>query len=450
MHILEDYLFLLDFLGTIVVSLIALACGLIFGPPVAKYCGWLLIFCAAYLIFPKRLLRDYIEIDTQPLWLMALSVVAGVGILVAGGYYVTMGQEDYDNVTHSAGVKVAEWTTKRRFLLIPYPAYKKVWTVQTYIPGPKGDNPKSPGDAFFSTILSGNGKRAFVFYDQKAYKNNKQEWLHSELDGEWGAVLDAENGKTLYARQLYFPTLQAAAFLPGNGSVMIWEGAYSGENFVRRWDEARPKDLEDRRSALQTWTDLKNPALAGKDRARIFTPLSLHAGCALAGEKTIYFPALLAASGKDHASTYLNGTLSVFGGPDRKAVANLTLDAYGDYFKAWDVSPDGSEIALAPHQYKTKEDRIEIRALPDQKVTATFDPPGSSADWLEYSADGKSLLVFNTELKLLTVLDRKNGKETGRFALYAPGDISMAGISADAQSVLLFNQDTGELSLFRR
>lgn len=449
MNFFEDYLFIFDFLVTIVISVIALGCGLIFGPPVAKYCGWVLILCAAYLIFPKKLVRDYIDIDTQPLWLMAVSFVAGVGILIAGGYYVNMHQEDHDSIKHSAGVKAAEWTTKRRFLLVPYPSYKKIWTVRTFIPAPKGENPKSPRGAFFSTILSSDGKRALVFYEQKSYRNDKNEWVNSELSGEWGAVLDAENGRTLYARQLYFPTLQAAAFLPGNGSVLIWEGSY-GDNFVRQWDEARPKDLEDRRPAGQAWNDLKNPVLTGKDRARIFTPLSLHAGCVLSGEKTLYFPALLAASGKDHASTYLNGTLSIFGGPDRKAVANLALDAYGDYFKAWDVSPDGSEIALAPHQYKAKEDRIEIRALPDQKVTATFDPPGSSADWLEYSADGKSLLVFNTELKLLTVLDRKNGKETGRFALYAPGDISMAGISADAQSVLLFNQDTGELSLYRR
>jgi hypothetical protein len=346
-------------------------------------------------------------------------------------------------------VKAAEWTTKRRFLLVPYPSYKKIWTVRTFIPAPKGENPKSPRGAFFSTILSSDGKRALLFYEQKSYRNDKNEWVNSELSGEWGAVLDAENGRTLYARQLYFPTLQAAAFLPGNGSVLIWEGSY-GENFLRQWAEARPKDLEDRRPAVQAWNDLGNPVLTGKDRARIFTPLSLHAGSALAGSKTIFFPALLAAAGREHATTYLSGTLSAFGGPDRKAVASLALDEYGDYFKAWDVSPDGSEIALAPHRYKTKEDRIELRALPGLKVTTEFNPPGSSADWLEYSCDGKSLLVFNTELKLLTILDKKRGKETGRFALYAPGEISMAGISADAQSVLLLNQNTGELSLYRR
>lgn len=447
MNFFEDYLFILDFLATIAISVIALACGLIFGPPVAKYCGWVLLFCAAYLIFPKKLVRDYIDIDTQPLWLMILSFVTGAGILVAGGYYVTMGRSDYDKAKHAAGVKAAEWTTARRFLLAPYPSYKKVWTVQKFTPIPKMK--QSPGEnVFFSTILSSDGKRALVLYDRESYTNDAQRSFNIETDGGWGAVLDAETGKTLYAGKLNFPVLHAAAFLPGNSSVLLWEGSY-GENFVRQWDEARPRDLEGRRPALQTWTDLKNPALAGKDRARVFDPLVLHTGSG-SNTEPVYFPALLAAAGKDNASAYLSGTLSVFGGPERKAIASIIPGAKWDYYKAWDVSPGGSEIALAPHQYKTDKDRIEVRTLPDLKVTAEFCPPGGSADWLEYSGDGKNLLVFNTELKLLTVLDAKTGKETGRFALYAPGDVSMAGISADAKNVLLLRQDTGELSLYRR
>jgi len=389
--------------------------------------GIALIAVGAMTASPKKLVSmtsTYSE--AQPWWnivlsllLGALLVTAGVGIATKGG---TMLRRDASEVIQGALVR-------RTAFVIPRESYEKAWSHDF------GGHTLGKGDELIvmRAIMSPDASTALVFYETRI-AGDRDEWMLT-IDATTGEVLGPAASGSLEA---------SAVIAAERTSFRRWsygEDAYTAIDGRKEGDWAfdapAPTPPRDSLAAFE--------GLPGQ-RLRLYAPFG-------GFEETLAL--VKEADGVCSRGTFRS--VEIVRGAGTIARIELASDIMSRVISSWTLSPDAATLAYSLstidtyRKYETgKEPDVYVATIGQAGEPRALRVPGRDVDWLEYSADGKTLYTFDARLGVLTALDPESGAELDRLVVYGRGRVDPAGIASRGDGLLLIDEKAPCVTMYRR